>query len=552
METSDSEYFESADEDFQSDDEDTKTVKSVTKTEDGDVQCTNATVEKLKEVKIAESKVETDLISLNNNKNNENRRTESVEKDGENNISKSETSTKNVDNEAKPVQESVEIRRRSERGSSVESGDVSGEEDLWGKSEMDWGSDKGEKGSTGDKVEENLWDEAEIDWGKENEENMWDNEDWEPVEEPQGQIPRPQEQKSQPRDEIPHSKEKSQPQDKIACLKEKTQQPEETASSSWSSWGNWGVSSIISTASQSVSTITQGISTALESGIGVPDPEEMARMNRAEKEKSKEVGPDDDADRNTGFGLGNLVMGVSHLTKLVETTGTKVISGGLDTLETIGKKTMEVLQEGDPGLKKKRAFLKIDQDKPVLSQLLREAKEKAETENRILERQHFAKKAKNYETLFDDHQGLVHLEALEMLSKQCDIKLQTLLESYTDDALVDMQETMDQVKELCELPDEDEEEQVSWSEIDDKLKSAVSEINVPISYKKLIDTWEETESWLNTLKLEVCDERELHQQAIEALAQLTAIAVEQFHKAGELLLVKEHRSTADEADSLVQ
>jgi hypothetical protein len=133
METSDSEYFESADEDFQSDDEDTKTVKSVTKTEDGDVQCTNATVEKLKEVKIAESKVETDLISLNNNKNNENRRTESVEKDGENNISKSETSTKNVDNEAKPVQESVEIRRRSERGSSVESGDVSGEEDLWGK-----------------------------------------------------------------------------------------------------------------------------------------------------------------------------------------------------------------------------------------------------------------------------------------------------------------------------------------------------------------------------------------------------------------------------------
>jgi hypothetical protein len=169
-----------------------------------------------------------------------------------------------------------------------------------------------------------------------------------------------------------------------------------------------------------------------------------------------------------------------------------------------------------------------------------------------LERQHFAKKAKNYETLFDDHQGLVHLEALEMLSKQCDIKLQTLLESYTDDALVDMQETMDQVKELCELPDEDEEEQVSWSEIDDKLKSAVSEINVPISYKKLIDTWEETESWLNTLKLEVCDERELHQQAIEALAQLTAIAVEQFHKAGELLLVKEHRSTADEADSLVQ
>jgi len=38
----------------------------------------------------------------------------------------------------------------------------------------------------------------------------------------------------------------------------------------------------------------------------------------------------------------------------------------LDTLETIGKKTMEVLQEGDPGLKKKRALFS---GKPVLSQV---------------------------------------------------------------------------------------------------------------------------------------------------------------------------------------
>ncbi|RZC34226.1 protein FAM114A2, partial [Asbolus verrucosus] len=374
-------------------------------------------------------------------------------------------------------------------------------------------------------VEENLWDESEIDWDKSKDEpNMWDNDDWEPVEEPKQQ--------------------KAQPQEKLS-----------PAHTSWSSWGNWGMSSIISTATQSVSTLTQGISTVLETGIGVPDPEELARINKAEKEKLKEIPPDVGGtleDRNSSFGLGNLVMGVSHLTRFVESTGTKVISGGLDTLETIGKKTMEVLQEGDPGLKKKRAFLKIDQDKPVLSQLLREAKEKAEKENKLLEEKHFAKKAKNYETLFDDHQGLVHLEALEMLSKQCDIKLQTLLESYTDEALIDMQETMEQVKELCELPDEDDDEQTNVLEVKDKLESAVAEINVPISYKRLIETWDETETWLNNLKLEICDERELHQQAIETLAQLTAIAVEQFHKTAELLLVKERRSTADEADSLVQ
>lgn len=50
--------------------------------------------------------------------------------------------------------------------------------------------------------------------------------------------------------------------------------------------------------------------------------------------------------------------------------GTKVLAGGLDTLESIGKKTMEVLQDGDPGLAKKRAMLGLDSgDKPVLSQV---------------------------------------------------------------------------------------------------------------------------------------------------------------------------------------
>lgn len=62
-------------------------------------------------------------------------------------------------------------------------------------------------------------------------------------------------------------------------------------------------------------------------------------------------------------GFGSLVSGVSLL-------GSSVINRGLDTLETLGKKTMEVLQEGDPGLKKKRAMLFADQDKPVLSQVI--------------------------------------------------------------------------------------------------------------------------------------------------------------------------------------
>lgn len=250
-----------------------------------------------------------------------------------------------------------------------------------------------------------------------------------------------------------------------------------------------------------------------------------------------------------GLGLGNLVSGVSHITKLVETTGTKVLSGGLDTLEVIGKKTIEVLQEGDPGFKKKKAFLGLENEKPILSQVLREAKQKAEEENKLLEERHFAKKA-HYETLFDDHQGLVHLEALEMLSKQCDIKLETLQESYTGNELTEFQETMAQIKELCEVPDEDEDtDSADFDTTKEKLESAVSELNVPITYEHLLNTWKEVDEWMQDVH---DSEKEIHQHAIETLAKLTAICVEQFHKAGELLLIKERRSTVDEADSLVQ
>lgn len=46
--------------------------------------------------------------------------------------------------------------------------------------------------------------------------------------------------------------------------------------------------------------------------------------------------------------------------------------------------------------------------------------------------------------------------------------------------------------------------------------------------------------------------REIFQKAISSLAQFTAYSVERFHKTAELLLIKERRSTVNEADSLVQ
>ena len=49
----------------------------------------------------------------------------------------------------------------------------------------------------------------------------------------------------------------------------------------------------------------------------------------------------------------------------------QVLMGGLDTLEVIGRKAMDVIQEGDPGLRRKRGFLL--NKKPNLSQVIRVA-----------------------------------------------------------------------------------------------------------------------------------------------------------------------------------
>lgn len=62
------------------------------------------------------------------------------------------------------------------------------------------------------------------------------------------------------------------------------------------------------------------------------------------------------------------VMG--NVLKFVESTGEMIVSSGLNTLESLGKKTMDVLQDGDPGLKKKRALFSKEPDRPTLSQVL--------------------------------------------------------------------------------------------------------------------------------------------------------------------------------------
>jgi hypothetical protein len=83
--------------------------------------------------------------------------------------------------------------------------------------------------------------------------------------------------------------------------------------------------------------------------------------------------------------------------------------------------------------------------------------------------------------------GIVHLEALEMLSKQASIKLQTLLTPLSGKALEEMEVTLTEVNELCELPEmDDDPENHSLKELEERLKAITEELTVTLEFDDII------------------------------------------------------------------
>ena len=67
----------------------------------------------------------------------------------------------------------------------------------------------------------------------------------------------------------------------------------------------------------------------------------------------------DPVDPTCSGGGGSLLssLGMAGFTSIVESKGMDLVTGGLGALEFIGKKTMDVISEGDHGLRHKRQLL---------------------------------------------------------------------------------------------------------------------------------------------------------------------------------------------------
>ncbi|XP_058049813.1 protein NOXP20 isoform X2 [Ahaetulla prasina] len=302
-------------------------------------------------------------------------------------------------------------------------------------------------------------------------------------------------------------------------------------------------------------------------------------------EASKNIVTDVEEDRQQSFeenvALPSSPAGsrgvLSTITSAVQNTGKSVLTGGLGALEFIGKKTMNVLAESDPGFKKTKTLMERTVS---LSQMLREAKEK---EKQRLAQQATIEPTAHYGMLFDEFQGLSHLEALEILSNESEAKVQSYLASLEGEELEAAKNALIAIKAVFLSQDsENQDKEIKKDASDefittltellfelhvaatpDKLNKARKKAYVALEAASLPTSGDLEENPPETqtketeeeiVEMQVTEEKtqmgdpektatkrtqtveELYMLSIESLAEVTARCIEQLHKLAELIL----------------
>ncbi|NWT67991.1 NXP20 protein, partial [Prunella himalayana] len=349
-------------------------------------------------------------------------------------------------------------------------------------------------------------------------------------------------------------------------------------SSRWGAWGTWG-KSLLSSASATVgkchgiTAVKEKAGTTLRIHSGSSAPLETAEPPAAETpvteaedsltQSSSENIPSSPSSGSRGM--------LSAITSAVQNTGKSVLSGGLDALEFIGKTTMNVLAESDPGFKRTKTLMARTVS---LSQLLREAKEK---EKQRRAQQVTVERTAHYGLLFDEFQGLSHLEALEILSNESEAQIQSHLATLDGERLETVKNDLIAIKDIF-VPKELDDEVVQVQKADtgeefvSMLTELLFELHVAATPDKLNKARKKAHEWLEEASLstpadieEELNEKpeepgeektqkenkiesdktevdksktveEIYMLSIESLAEVTARCIEQLHKVAELIL----------------
>lgn len=363
----------------------------------------------------------------------------------------------------------------------------------------------------------------------------------------------------------------------------------------WAGWGSWG-KSLLSSAS---ATVGHGLTAVKEKAgatlrihsVNSGSPE--GALTDAENRISQNVTPDQDPAGGPHTppppGTAGSRGVLSALTNAVQNTGKSVLTGGLDALEFIGKKTMNVLAESDPGFKRTKTLMERTVS---LSQMLREAKEK---EKRRLAQQLTAERTAHYGMLFDEYQGLSHLEALEILSNESESKVQSFLASLDGEKLEFLKNDLISIKDIFVAKESENEEnpeeqglEESGEEFARMLTELLFELHVAATPDKLNKAMKKAHDWVeedqSVVSIDVTkgseeeekkegkEEKteepeedkaggkgaktveEVYMLSIESLAEVTARCIEQLHKVAELILhgQEEEKPAQDQAKVLIR
>ncbi|XP_030349239.1 protein NOXP20 isoform X1 [Strigops habroptila] len=346
--------------------------------------------------------------------------------------------------------------------------------------------------------------------------------------------------------------------------------------SRWGAWGTWGkslLSSASATMSHGITAVKEKAGTTLRIHNTSSASSETAEFPAAETPITQaEDSLDQSSSENVPSSPSSGSRGMlSAITNAVQNTGKSVLSGGLDALEFIGKTTMNVLAESDPGFKRTKTLMARTVS---LSQLLREAKEK---EKQRRAQQVTVERTAHYGLLFDEFQGLSHLEALEILSNESEAQIQSYLATLDGEQLEAVKTDLIAIKEIF-VPKESDDEVLQEQKADmgeefvSMLTELLFELHVAATPDKLNKARKKAHEWLeeatfstpvdieeklkekpgepgeeNTEKEDKIDSEkpevnknktveEIYMLSIESLAEVTARCIEQLHKVAELIL----------------
>ncbi|KAF6777957.1 hypothetical protein AHF37_02609 [Paragonimus kellicotti] len=277
-----------------------------------------------------------------------------------------------------------------------------------------------------------------------------------------------------------------------------------------------------------------------------------------------------------------------QLTSSLQAKSLTLVQEGVNVLEQIGKKTMSVIEENDPGFRYTKSFLRPPglRDRPNLSQVIREAHERDKISQQSVHDSRTAFDQGNFTAQLELRRALVHLEALELVSDQAESQLHArldtlpascnltlhdgLLESIWRALQLDVCEEEEEEEnrgensfstlladssvadllglsaiipaELCDsYPSGLSDEQTRiWAIFEQSLKRIEMIYSGESLFRTVVHAWTATKTAGN-----VTDVQMIFFSAIAALAEVTSADLEYLHKMAECALVRTYDPETD-------